>query len=67
MPTCRSYQFYALFTIWPKEVRSDLRAGIKAKNQGDLEMSEKFLRRYASLRYRTCAVVNAFTEPWRPR
>ena len=34
-----------MFTIWPKEVRGDLRAGIKAKNQGDLGMSEQFLNR----------------------
>ena len=39
------YQFYNTFTMWPKEVRGDLRAGIKAKHQGDFETSEKFLRR----------------------
>ena len=37
--------------MWPKEVRGDLRAGIKAKNLGDLGMSEKFLRRYFSIPY----------------
>lgn len=41
----RSYEFYTMFTIWPKEVRSDLRAGIKAKNQEDLGLSERYLRR----------------------
>ncbi|KIP07301.1 hypothetical protein PHLGIDRAFT_13329 [Phlebiopsis gigantea 11061_1 CR5-6] len=39
------YEFYSMFTVWPKEVRGDLRAGIKAKNQGDLGMSEQFLNR----------------------
>lgn len=32
--------------MWPPEVRGDLRAGIKAKNQGDLDLSERYLRRY---------------------
>ncbi|KAI0754336.1 hypothetical protein C8Q80DRAFT_1138444 [Daedaleopsis nitida] len=39
------YQFYNTFTMWPPEVRGDLRAGIKAKNQGDLDLSERYLRR----------------------
>ncbi|GJE94833.1 hypothetical protein PsYK624_110080 [Phanerochaete sordida] len=39
------YEFYTMFTVWPKEVRSDLRAGIKAKNQEDLGLSERYLRR----------------------
>ena len=34
--------------MWPQEVRGDLRAGIKAKNQGDLDLSERYLRRYVS-------------------
>ena len=34
-----------MFTLWPQEVRADLRAGIKARNNGDYVMSEKFLRR----------------------
>ena len=41
------YQFYTTFTMWPPEVREDLRAGIKAKNQGDLDLSERYLRRCA--------------------
>ena len=36
--------------MWPQEVRGDLRAGIKAKNQGDLDLSERYLRRYVSHR-----------------
>ncbi|EKM58009.1 uncharacterized protein PHACADRAFT_88704 [Phanerochaete carnosa HHB-10118-sp] len=39
------YEFYTMFTIWPKEVRGDLRAGIKARSQEDLGLSERFLRR----------------------
>ncbi|KAH9941779.1 uncharacterized protein BXZ73DRAFT_88203 [Epithele typhae] len=39
------YDFYATFTMWPKEVREDLRAGIKAKHQGELDLSERYLRR----------------------
>ncbi|KAI0760396.1 hypothetical protein C8Q74DRAFT_224617 [Fomes fomentarius] len=31
--------------MWPPEVRGDLRAGIKAKHQGDLDLSERYLRR----------------------
>ncbi len=43
------YQFYTTFTMWPPEVRADLRAGIKAKHQGDLDLSERYLRRYVLL------------------
>lgn len=60
-----------MFTMWPKEVRSDLRAGIKAKNQGDLGMSERFLRRYDYPPCPFCIRLNLprylFAEPSRPR
>ncbi|KAI0052142.1 hypothetical protein FA95DRAFT_1553815 [Auriscalpium vulgare] len=39
------YSFYTSFTLWPSELRQDLRAGIKAKHQGDFALSERFLRR----------------------
>lgn len=39
------YDFYKSFAIWPSEIRADLRAGIKARNQGDFQLSEQFLRR----------------------
>ncbi|KAH9852253.1 hypothetical protein C2E23DRAFT_826531 [Lenzites betulinus] len=39
------YQFYTTFTMWPPEVRGDLRAGIKAKHQGDLDLSARYLQR----------------------
>ncbi|EIW55029.1 uncharacterized protein TRAVEDRAFT_172666 [Trametes versicolor FP-101664 SS1] len=39
------YQFYTTFTMWPPEVRGDLRAGIKAKHQGDLDLSVRYLHR----------------------
>jgi len=37
------YEFYSSFEIWPKEVRADLRAGVKAKQQGNLALSRKLL------------------------
>ncbi|EPQ50123.1 hypothetical protein GLOTRDRAFT_82573 [Gloeophyllum trabeum ATCC 11539] len=39
------YQFYQTFTLWPPEVRGDLRAGIKAKRNGDLVLAERYLHR----------------------
>ncbi|KAI8972857.1 hypothetical protein BD414DRAFT_499603 [Trametes punicea] len=39
------YQFYTTFTMWPPEVRGDLRAGVKAKHQGDLDLSVRYLQR----------------------
>ncbi|OBZ67321.1 hypothetical protein A0H81_12618 [Grifola frondosa] len=36
------YQFYSMFTMWPEEVRGDLRAGIKTKHQNDLNLSERY-------------------------
>lgn len=42
--TCSDrYEFYSSFAIWPEEVRSDLRAGVKAKQQGNLALSQKLL------------------------
>lgn len=42
--TCSArYEFYSSFAIWPGEVRSDLRAGVKAKQQGNLALSRKLL------------------------
>ena len=37
------YEFYSSFAIWPEEVRADLRAGVKAKQQGNLALSAKLL------------------------
>jgi len=39
------YDFYNTLTMWPQEVRKDLRAGIKAKNQRDSVLSERYLTR----------------------
>ncbi|THH19114.1 hypothetical protein EW146_g1984 [Bondarzewia mesenterica] len=39
------YQFYNSFTMWPQEVRADLRAGVKAKQQGDFILSARYLQR----------------------
>jgi hypothetical protein len=41
-----SYEFYSSFTIWPEEVRADLRAGVKAKQQGNLALSRNLLTQY---------------------
>jgi hypothetical protein len=41
------YEYYASFATWPEPLRADLRAGIKAKQQGDLALSVRFLRRCA--------------------
>ncbi|EJF59734.1 hypothetical protein DICSQDRAFT_156086 [Dichomitus squalens LYAD-421 SS1] len=57
------YQFYTTFTTWPPEVRGDLRAGIKAKNQGDLELSERYIRR--AWKTAQTLPISAFTsEPY---
>ncbi|EMD35357.1 hypothetical protein CERSUDRAFT_124695 [Gelatoporia subvermispora B] len=48
------YQFYDTFHTWPPAIRSDLRAGIKAKHNGDLALSERYLRR---------ALQTALNEP----
>ncbi|KAF8491112.1 hypothetical protein JB92DRAFT_3007041 [Gautieria morchelliformis] len=39
------YEFYTAFAVWPKELRDDLRPAIKAQQQGDLTLSERYLRR----------------------
>ncbi|KIK43573.1 hypothetical protein CY34DRAFT_789955 [Suillus luteus UH-Slu-Lm8-n1] len=53
------YDFYTSFTLWPEQVRGDLRAGIKARNQGDLSLSERYITRAfqtaLSLPYQTLA------------
>ncbi|KAG2156753.1 uncharacterized protein EDB93DRAFT_1125407 [Suillus bovinus] len=53
------YEFYTSFTLWPEQVRGDLRAGIKARNQGDLSLSERYITRAfqtaLSLPYQTFA------------
>ncbi|PWN47495.1 hypothetical protein IE53DRAFT_390370 [Violaceomyces palustris] len=39
------YEFYSSFETWPKELREDLRAAIKARNMGDARRSEAFFRK----------------------
>ncbi|KAF8220921.1 hypothetical protein L208DRAFT_727251 [Tricholoma matsutake] len=39
------YNFYHTVTLWPSEVRKDLRSGIRAKHSGDLNASEQYLQR----------------------
>lgn len=41
-----SYEIYTSFTLWPVELRKDLRAGIRAKSQGNHALSERFLAWY---------------------
>ena len=45
------YEFYQMFTMWPKELRADLRAGIKAKYQGNYKLSEQYLRKCVPVPY----------------
>ena len=35
--------------MWPKEIRSDLRAGVKAKHYKDYDLSERYIHRYDSV------------------
>ncbi|RDB30872.1 hypothetical protein Hypma_005891 [Hypsizygus marmoreus] len=39
------YDIYGVMTLWPIEVRKDLRAGVSAKHKEDFELSEQYLRR----------------------
>ncbi|KAG5721884.1 hypothetical protein E4T56_gene14778 [Termitomyces sp. T112] len=39
------YYFYGMVTLWPTELRTDLRNGLRARDKGDLELSTKFLQR----------------------
>lgn len=39
------YTFYGSFTTWPKEVRDDLRAGLKAQRNGDWAKAEARFRK----------------------
>ncbi|KAF9458967.1 hypothetical protein BDZ94DRAFT_1172522 [Collybia nuda] len=39
------YDIYGTMTMWPPEIRGDLRGGLAAKYRGDLELCEQYLRR----------------------
>ncbi|KAF8808729.1 hypothetical protein BYT27DRAFT_7188693 [Phlegmacium glaucopus] len=39
------YNIYELTTMWPKAIRSDLREGVKYRNQGDLTLSIHYLKK----------------------
>ncbi|KAG6830446.1 hypothetical protein H0H87_008084 [Tephrocybe sp. NHM501043] len=39
------YEIYGMLTLWPTELRTDLRSGLKARDKGDLALSERFLQR----------------------
>lgn len=47
--TNHSYEIYTSFTLWPVEIRKDLRSGIRARNEGDDALSERYLARYVFL------------------
>jgi len=51
------YDFYNALALWPDEIRSDLRAGLKARNQDNLGLSERYLRRA----YQTALALPAST------
>jgi hypothetical protein len=40
------YEIYDFLTLWPPEVRSDLRSGLRTKHRGDLDASEQYLQRF---------------------
>ncbi|KAG6873661.1 hypothetical protein C0995_012595 [Termitomyces sp. Mi166 len=39
------YGLYEMMTLWPTQLRTDLRSGLKARDKGDFELSAKFLQR----------------------
>lgn len=41
------YDVYGVLTLWPREVRADLRSGLRAREKGDLDLSELFIQRFA--------------------
>ena len=53
-----SYDFYNFLALWPAEVRGDLRAGIKARNQEDFALSERYLRRYVPLIHHSIVTIS---------
>ena len=40
-----SYDMYSKFTMWPPELRSELRAAVASKHRGDLRSSEQYFRK----------------------
>lgn len=41
----RSYDFYSMLTLWPPEVRADLRAAVKATHREDNVRAEAYFRK----------------------
>ncbi|KAF8524343.1 hypothetical protein BU17DRAFT_84935 [Hysterangium stoloniferum] len=57
------YEFYTSFTLWPKALRDDLRAGIKAQHRENLVLGEKYLTRA----WETCRAMpreELGADPW---
>ncbi|KAL1744882.1 hypothetical protein HDZ31DRAFT_63685 [Schizophyllum fasciatum] len=45
------WRIYQILTLWPPEVRGDLRSAVRAKHDGDLELSEQhFIRAWQTAR-----------------
>lgn len=59
-----SYQFYSTFTTWPKELRGDLRSGVKAEAQENYKVSEAYFRRQVP-RIRVTQMSEPFLTPER--
>ncbi|KAF8068748.1 hypothetical protein FPV67DRAFT_1414407 [Lyophyllum atratum] len=57
------YDIYGMLTLWPPEVRTDLRGALKARNKGDLDLSERFLRR-AWEKAKTLPIEAFKTDPY---
>ncbi|KAL0581357.1 hypothetical protein V5O48_000733 [Marasmius crinis-equi] len=57
------YVLYETMTIWPPEVRADLRDALAAKMKGDLELSEQYFHR-AWLTIQTLPISSLGTLPY---
>ncbi len=48
------YDLYATLTMWPEELRQDLRDAVKAKHKGDLDTSVRYFYRYDCSSFHVC-------------
>lgn len=48
------YDIYTLMSMWPEEIKEDLRAGVKAKLSGDFVLSAQYLQRSAFFLLYSC-------------
>lgn len=55
-------EYYYSLNTWPQELRTDLRAALKAKNRGEFARSEKYFQRYVLFALRCCHATNVSTR-----